>query len=48
MGAGTMVCEQCARRFTDPATLATAQCPRCQGALVPLDEDPNPDPPADG
>ena len=41
-----MVCGQCGRRFTDPGTLEAGECPRCQGTLVPLSEDPNPDPPA--
>ena len=41
----TMVCERCARRFADPATLELGECPRCQGTLVPLDQAPYPDPP---
>ena len=36
----TKVCEDCGRRYRDPATLRSGQCPRCQGKLVRFRRDP--------
>jgi predicted Zn-ribbon and HTH transcriptional regulator len=29
-----MVCRNCGRRYRDPATIKSGNCPRCQGQLV--------------
>jgi hypothetical protein len=31
-----MLCPDCSRRYRDPATIRSGQCPRCQGRLVPV------------
>lgn len=40
------VCEDCGRRFIAPTILDSGKCPICDGALVPLDQGPYPDPPS--
>ena len=39
------VCERCGRRFANPKIVEWGKCPLCEGNLVPLDENPYPDPP---
>jgi hypothetical protein len=39
------VCDRCGRRYAQPRIVQARYCPICDGNLVPLDQDPYPDPP---
>lgn len=39
------VCDRCGRRYAQPHIVEARHCPICDGNLVPLDQDPYPDPP---